>query len=105
MGTTWRSNRHSRREGPPLDSPHMSLRKVLASGAKLSPPGWMADNLCYETMMGSVAYGVSSDTSDMDVYGICLPPKDMVFPHLAGEILGFGSQIKRFESWQQHHIA
>ena len=54
--------------------------------------------------MGSVAYGVSSDTSDMDVYGVCMPPKDMVFPHLAGEIFGFGTQIKRFETWQEHHI-
>lgn len=83
----------------------MSLRKVLASGAKLNPPSWLADNLCYETMMGSVAYGVSSDTSDTDVYGICMPPKDSVFPHLAGEIHGFGTQLKRFESWQEHHIA
>lgn len=54
--------------------------------------------------MGSVAYGVSSDTSDCDVYGFCIPPKDMVFPHLAGEILGFGRQKKRFEQWQEHHI-
>lgn len=83
----------------------MSLRKVLASGAKLHPPGWLPDNLCYETMMGSVAYGVSSDTSDTDVYGICLPPKDLVFPHLAGEIPGFGNQVKRFETWQEHHVA
>lgn len=83
----------------------MSLRSVVAAGAKVSPPGWLADNLCYETIMGSVAYGVSADTSDMDVYGICLPPKDTVFPHLAGEIFGFGTQIKRFESWQEHHVA
>lgn len=83
----------------------MSLRKVLASGAKMHPPGWLPDNLCYETIMGSVAYGVSGDTSDMDVYGICMPPKDVVFPHLAGEIHGFGTQIKRFESWQEHHVA
>jgi hypothetical protein len=40
----------------------------------------------------------------MDVYGICFPPKDFVFPHLAGEILGFGRQLKRFESWQEHHV-
>lgn len=83
----------------------MSLRAVIASGAKVHPPSWLPDNLCYETMMGSVAYGVSSDTSDMDVYGICLPPKDVVFPHLAGEIFGFGRQVKRFETWQEHHIA
>jgi predicted nucleotidyltransferase len=83
----------------------MNLRKVLASGARISPPSWLADNLHYETLMGSVAYGVSSDSSDVDVYGICIPPRDMVFPHLAGEILGFGSQVKRFESWQEHHVA
>jgi predicted nucleotidyltransferase len=81
----------------------MSLRKVLAAGAKVHPPSWLPDNLCYETIMGSVAYGVSSDTSDMDVYGICMPPKDVVFPHLGGEIFGFGRQ--RFETWQEHHVA
>jgi uncharacterized protein len=83
----------------------MNLRSVVAAGARVHPPGWLCDNLCHETMMGSVAYGVSSDSSDMDVYGICVPPKDVVFPHLAGEILGFGTQVKRFESWQEHHVA
>jgi uncharacterized protein len=83
----------------------MSLRNVIAAGGKVHPPSWLPDNLCYETMMGSVAYGVSSDTSDMDVYGICMPPKDMVFPHLAGEIFGFGRQVKRFETWQEHHVS
>lgn len=54
--------------------------------------------------MGSVAYGVSSDTSDCDIYGYCIPPKKTVFPHLDGEIQGFGRQKKRFEQFQQHHI-
>jgi len=40
----------------------------------------------------------------MDVYGFCIPPKEMVFPHLTGEIEGFGRQKKRFEQYQQHHI-
>lgn len=82
----------------------MSLRKVVASGAKLHPPAWLPTNLCYETVMGSVAYGVSSDASDVDIYGICLPPKESVFPHLAGEIFGFGTQLQRFEQWQEHHV-
>lgn len=82
----------------------MSLRDVLACGSTISPPSWLAESLCYETMMGSVAYGVSSDTSDLDVYGVCLPPKEIVFPHLAGEIFGFGTQLGRFESWQEHHV-
>lgn len=84
----------------------MSLRAVIAHTPTppVAAPPWLPDNLCYETLMGSVAYAVSNDTSDADVYGICLPPKDLVFPHLAGEIPGFGRQLKRFETWQQHHI-
>ena len=82
----------------------MSLRKVMASGANVHPPSWLPNNLCLETVMGSVAYGVSSDESDVDVYGICLPPKELVFPHLAGEIPGFGTQLQRFEQWQEHHV-
>jgi predicted nucleotidyltransferase len=54
--------------------------------------------------MGSQAYGVSNDTSDQDVYGVCIPPKELVFPHLGGEIPGFGRQIQRFEVWQEHHV-
>jgi len=65
---------------------------------------WMPENICFETIMGSVAYGVSNDTSDMDVYGFCIPPKPFLFPHLAGEIEGFGQKAPRFEQYQEHHI-
>lgn len=54
--------------------------------------------------MGSVAYGVASDTSDVDIYGWAISPKEDIFPHLRGEILGFGHQSKRFEQYQEHHI-
>jgi predicted nucleotidyltransferase len=54
--------------------------------------------------MGSVAYGVSSDSSDLDVYGWAIPPKEEVFPHLRGEVPGFGRQVKRFEQYQEHHV-
>lgn len=80
-----------------------TVRKLKESGL-ISPPSFVPHNIHYETIMGSVAYGVSADTSDMDVYGFCVPPKDMIFPHLAGEIAGFGRQINRFEQYQQHHI-
>ena len=83
----------------------MGIRGVIDSGAKISPPPWLRDNLCYETVTGSVAYGVSDpDTSDVDVYGVVFPPKDLIFPHLAGEIPGFGRQVKRFNTWQEHHV-
>ena len=68
------------------------------------PPRWLPGNVQFETIMGSVAYGVSSDTSDMDVYGWAIPPREEVFPHLRGEIPGFGRPQPRFEVYQQHHI-
>jgi len=84
------------------------MASVLQRCAKrrlITVPHWLPDNTLYETIMGSVAYGVSSDTSDMDVYGFCIPPKDQIFPHLRGEIPGFGRQRQNFEQFQQHHIA
>jgi uncharacterized protein len=76
----------------------------LAQRKLISPPKWLPGCIAYETIMGSMAYGVSSDSSDMDVYGFCVPPRDDVFPHLRGEIPGFGRQLQRFEQFQQHHI-
>jgi len=81
-----------------------SIIDTLASKQLVTPPGFLRANVQYEVLMGSVAYGVSTDTSDMDVYGFCIPPKNIVFPHLNGEIMGFGKQHERFEQWQQHHI-
>lgn len=81
-----------------------SIVAKLTSLQLINPPPWLVSNTHLETLMGSVAYGVSCDTSDMDIYGFCIPPKDIIFPHLAGEILGFGKQVKRFEQYQQHHI-
>ena len=81
----------------------MMLQK-LRSANVIHPPRWLVDNTCYLTVMGSVSYGVSGESSDVDIYGFCVPPKDLVFPHLAGEIPGFGRQIQRFDQWQQHHV-
>jgi predicted nucleotidyltransferase len=79
--------------------------QALTAARLCQPPKWLPENIHYETQMGSVAYGVSSDTSDVDLYGFCIPPKETVFPHLSGEIPGFGNQTKRFDQFQQHHIA
>jgi predicted nucleotidyltransferase len=70
----------------------------------ISPPKWLPANIHYEVMTGSVSYACSSDTSDMDIVGFCIPPKEDVFPHLSGEIPGFGRQKKQFSDWQEHHI-
>jgi predicted nucleotidyltransferase len=76
----------------------------LAHQGLIRPPHFLADNVMYETMMGSIAYGVSTDHSDRDIYGFCVPPKEAVFPHLDGEIPGFGEPKKRFEQFQASHI-
>lgn len=82
----------------------MSIVNRLLKAGAITPPSFLAGGVQYETMMGSIAYGVSDDASDVDVYGFCIPPKDVVFPHTAGEIVGFGRPGKRFGQYQQHHI-
>lgn len=79
------------------------LHKLRNVGA-ISPPSWLPNNVGFLTVMGSTAYGVSTDDSDLDIYGFCIPPREIVFPHLAGVIPGFGDQGQRFEQWQEHHI-
>lgn len=70
----------------------------------LNAPKWLYDNVIFEGMTGSVSYGVSNDASDMDIVGICIPPKETIFPHLGGHIPGFGTHPPKFEVYQQHHI-
>ena len=81
-----------------------ALTDILTKKRMIHPPSFLENNVHYEVIMGSVAYGVSTDTSDMDVYGFCIPPKYVIFPHLNGEIQGFGEQKQKFEQFQQHHI-
>lgn len=81
-----------------------SITQKLQQAGVISPPSFLPHNVVYEALMGSYAYGASTDDSDRDVYGVCIPDKLTLFPHLAGEIQGFGRQIKRFEQFQQHHV-
>ena len=82
------------------------LLQDLAKRNLISPPKWLPDNTHYMTVMGSEAYAVPKDTgSDIDYYGFCIPPKELVFPEKYGnQITGFGKQIQRFTNWQQHHV-
>lgn len=71
----------------------------------IQPPRWLCPNVHYLTVMGSHAYGTQrDDDSDWDLYGFAIPPRELVFSHLAGEIPGFGRQLKRFEQYQQVHV-
>lgn len=81
-----------------------SIVQRLADKNIAKPPRFLPKNVHYETQMGSIAYGVSTDSSDMDIYGFCIPTKEEVFPHLRGEILGFGTHQKRFNQYQEHRL-
>ncbi len=83
---------------------------------------WLKNNVHYETIMGSMAYGcadtsVKDKPADFDVYGFAFPPKKMMFPHLDGHFMMFGQRKKKgksfvtfgpspqgFEQMQSHHI-
>lgn len=83
----------------------MTILQKLCKKGLAKPPAFLADNCHYLAISGSEAYGCNEPgSSDIDVQGWCIPPKDVVFPHLAGEIPNFGAQKKRFDTWQQHHI-
>lgn len=81
-----------------------SITQELAKKKLVHPPSFLPQNVMYETIMGSFAFGVATEHSDRDIYGFCIPPKDDVFPHLAGEIPGFGKQKERFDHFQKHHV-
>jgi len=69
------------------------------------PPKWLPNNTHFLTITGSISYGCNKQNeSDFDVTGFCLPPLNDIFPHLDGEIPGFGHQKQRFEQWQEHHM-
>lgn len=69
-----------------------------------TPPRHIKNNIHYEAMTGSVAYGVSGDASDIDVYGFSMPSKEILFPYDYGHLYDFGDPPPRFKQWQQHHI-
>jgi uncharacterized protein len=82
----------------------MSVIKKCINLKLIHPPKFLCDNLIYETIMGSHAYALNKDDSDKDIYGIVIPPKEDIFPHLRGEIANFGTHQEQFKGWQQHHI-
>ena len=68
-------------------------------------PEFVHSQIQYEVIMGSFAYGVSSDTSDLDVYGFCIPNRNIIFPHETGNyIFGYDAVPNNFEQWQKHHV-
>ena len=93
---------------------HLEEQKLLGTGdAKFKCPHWLANNCVYLTISGSISYGCADtntdEASDFDTNGICIPPKEIVFPYsLNGYIFGFGNQPKMQPGekgvYEEHHI-
>lgn len=67
-------------------------------------PKWLPDNTQFVCLTGSVSYGVSSDTSDMDLVGWAIPRKEQVFPHLKGYVHGLGKPFESYTHYRRDHI-
>ena len=76
----------------------------LKKQGKIHPPDWLLPNCAYLTIMGSTAYGVSEETSDVDVYGCVIPPKPYIFPHLYGYVPNFGAPPPNFQQYTEHGV-
>lgn len=82
----------------------MNLIQQLTKDKLITPPYFLPDNVCLLSIGGSYAYGVNNDKSDMDIWGICFPPRHYIFPHEVGFINGFGTSPPNFEVYQEHHV-
>lgn len=80
-----------------------AIHRMLNQGV-ITPPKFLEPNLMLEVIMGSRAYGVNEpDSSDYDIYGICIPPKAYVFPATAGLVVGY-DDIPAMKVWSEHHV-
>ena len=78
----------------------MSYLRSCKKHNLITPPAFVVDQLQYEVIMGSNAYGVSSDNSDVDIYGFCIPSRNIIFPDC---INGYDT-FPKFDQYQEHHI-
>ncbi|MEL7060439.1 MAG: nucleotidyltransferase domain-containing protein [Acidobacteriota bacterium] len=80
------------------------FRRAIERRLLADVPAFAAEGLQYEVILGSTAYGVSTDDSDLDLVGFCVPPKTQIFPHLRGAVPGYDPAPKLFEQVQEHHV-
>ena len=84
-----------------------STVQELTKRGLISPRNDVLSNTCYETVVGSVAYGVADDLSDYDINGFYIPAADCLFPHLRGHLMGFDKDPTTkalMKCYQDHHI-
>lgn len=85
-----------------------SIVRQLHEKNLINPPHYVVTETKYEVLMGSIAYGCSDTSkeskSDWDIYGFCIPNKDIIFSQLRGYIDGFGTKPVGFDQWEKHKI-
>lgn len=83
------------------------LSELVAKGIA-NPPSGMDQMIQLEVYIGSSAYAINSDSSDLDVLGFWIPPLDSIFPNLRGLIPGFDSGFEednlKFRTYTEHHM-
>ena len=80
------------------------FQQLHKKGLLVGAPRGLESNVQYEVITGSEAYGVSQNTSDIDIVGFAIPTKIGIFPHLGGYIEGFDKPGNTFKQFQLHHI-
>lgn len=79
------------------------MTSILQQGLEYFPEE-SKDNLEYEVILGSFAYGVDTNTSDHDVVGVFTPAIGDILPHLNGYIPLFDDAPKPFTSDSRHGV-
>lgn len=81
-----------------------SALKRLASKKIAHPPGWLIENLQYEVIFGSRAFGTQRLDSDYDLYGYAIPCRRFIFPTSEGWLPGWDKDCPKFDQYQQQAI-
>lgn len=85
----------------------MILKELKNAGLlHLNGYDFIVDNCIMVALTGSIAYGASTDNSDVDIFGVTVPSEKFLRPSKYNEIEGFSvGRISRWDEYQQHHIA
>lgn len=81
-----------------------SALKRLVNKGLATPPDWLLTNMHLEVVHGSRAYNLHTEESDYDIYGVVIPPKRYLFPHLESYIVGWDRNIPKFDQYEQKSI-
>jgi len=73
-----------------------TFTELFAQKRFQSSEQWMKDNLLYEVIMGSQAYGTNNENSDFDFVALVMPKHEHLYPQSYGFVLGF-DQYPSFE--------